>query len=259
MPAAFLQYLPRSNAAVTIVEIILFCIFYVVLGVIDIISNWKDFFKLMWKEDTLYFRIENYIVLLFICFPLFIVTNGLESVGGGVASDLFYSFEFNIILFVQVVFIVSVTILQYARTKIQSIYTKKLDENELDDLLLKNPDWAVLFRSFAETEWSTENLLCYFSIHEYMKEPTLVRRVQMADKIYSDFLNGSASPFEINVASRQCKIVKQSIDWEEFDKTLFGSILRTVKSNLVDTYSRFISTPTHKNYMKAKKIGEGLF
>lgn len=77
--------------------------------------------------------------------------------------------------------------------------------------------------------------------------------IEMAEKIYSNYLKGKESIFEVNIDRKTCEEVKQKILDGNVDITLFDNVYQAVKMNLIDTYSRFEYSSIYKQYLQAKE------
>lgn len=115
----------------------------------------------------------------------------------------------------------------------------------IDDLekMIANESLYNLFLEFSQAEWSSENLLYYRAVIKFQKEPT----IQEANRIYDNFLKLN-SPCEINISRQICNEIKENIDQEKIRPLLFEKSLNTVRTNLNDTYSRFLSSGKYKSW-----------
>ena len=92
--------------------------------------------------------------------------------------------------------------------------------------ILKNPEYLKEFTKFCEREYSLENLLAYLEIQAFKqqkKEPIV---------IFETFFSGSSALFEVNIQMSVSNAIKNKLDKNEFDLTLFDDVERTVMSNL---------------------------
>lgn len=61
---------------------------------------------------------------------------------------------------------------------------------------------------------------------------------------------------KVNINRQQVDPVKEKLfDANSvLDSTLFDTVMKTVKINLMDTLFRFVKTSSYKNYMKAENV-----
>jgi hypothetical protein len=219
----------------------------------DWISNCrKIFIKCKWKEilldsDPYYYRVEQWIgciaFILFCPVVVFIIVMAIiNSLRVQVQQDVYLAlaimtticiYGFSIYLYG---FVVSVTIAQWTCRKIRP--PKHLDTNDQLDLILRNEDLLTHFTIYAKQEWSLENLAAYIEIENYKKKPSM----EVAQEIYKKYLNGADSPCEVNINPGSRSETRNSIDHDEIKTDLFDLVQKGIRSNLSDTYSRFINT-----------------
>ena len=229
----------------------------------DIITNIKKIFCskniikkfLLYLFDTYLFRIEILIaslpILLFVIFtivglispPFEITTAILNEVNLFLAH--FITFLFPMII----TFINEIRILINGRTK-----------GEVIDKIMKDTFLSKEMGKFAKKEWSYENVACYNDIMKFKKEKNNLGKQYKATNIYYCYLNGKNSEFEINIDKKTCKkVLKELEKGGTLDVNLFEEVLKTLKINLADTYSRFRLTSEFRNYINKKEVENRVF
>lgn len=237
-------------------------ILFFIVALIDIILNFKKIFTCKLREyflddDPYYFRIEGVI-----CFFIFTINttlliivyavnfDDLDKTGGidPIYHILVVLLPDFIISSLFIFFPLTITIINFIKDKC----TKK-EEVTVDDLekMLSNPEIYQLILEFSQSEWSSENLFYYDSVTKFQKSPQL----EEANRIFETFLNPNA-PCEINIARSICIEIKKNIDSAVIAQDLFEASMNTVRTNLNDTYSRFITTNKYNNWKKEHEIKE---
>jgi|GEM_PF-2931991 len=142
---------------------------------------------------------------------------------------------------------------QPKNSDIQRLFGKKKSEAEiakakkeaLDDKVgnalgkvkwVEDPLALQALRIFALSEYSAENVDCLLMILDY-KHPSSLSRKAIVKKIQATFF-GPASPQEVNITKKQIDDVVSKTSQDQYDDTLFDSIVQTLNTNLSDTTSR---------------------
>jgi hypothetical protein len=86
----------------------------------------------LWKEDTMYYRMEMYCIGLFVCFPLFTVSTILRNTQQILAGIIFNTFAVWSVYFMQVFFPLMLTAMGYIRLKC----AKRVKQDVLKNILV---------------------------------------------------------------------------------------------------------------------------
>jgi hypothetical protein len=215
----------------------------------DIVINFKKllskycfcrFVCLFWRDDPFYYRIEIYIYVLISFYLIvsqvliFILTTVLvlPDIVVALSKSIFtYLLALNIIIFP-----LTITIFNIFRTCLLRIANKN-NKTEIIDVLLGNEKTLDLFREFAKREWSVENVLIYTEIKEFENTKDFGKKQLIAISIKETYLEKN-SPMELNIDDYKLKNFTKMLEEGKVDG-IFNDILKTVKINLADTYSRF--------------------
>jgi hypothetical protein len=162
------------------------------------------------------------------------------------------SIYFYMLIFYLIGLVLMITILQKLRNSFCRRKTKISNDIGLQ-MCLSDTDLKVLFKRYADSEWSSENYLLYFDIQQFkkMKES---EQFEMALRIHRTYLNGSTSQLQVNLAQNVDGNIGVLLEKGEISQDMFDGVLRGVEENLRDTFSRFQFTKNYKNYMDAKKF-----
>jgi C-terminal processing protease CtpA/Prc len=68
-----------------------------------------------------------------------------------------------------------------------------------------------------------------------------------ATQIYTLFLDRE-SPYEINTCSETLDLIKQKIDNQDIDSTLFEEVLKEIHWLLKDSFARFLESEEYRNF-----------
>lgn len=120
--------------------------------------------------------------------------------------------------------------------------------------VLSDQESRLAFTKFCISEYSTENIICYFCIQEYKDKPT---KKKLAI-IHKTFFSGESSELEVNVQKQELSDVVRYATSSPFPSQL--STCRSITDrpeksllmNISDTFTRFIFTPEY-HYIAAKK------
>jgi hypothetical protein len=230
-----------------------------ILFIIDIVSNLKRIFskcgicKLFWKYDAYYFRSELYIFGLGVSATLYVAVTMFQTIYLDQPYLLILLAGFFLdssVFFFQSGFVLLMTILQF----FIRCFRKK-PKGFLIEKLLENSEFHDLFKEFAKSEWSTENLSCYDDLIEFEKSPSIEKLNPMMEL----YFNGAISELEVNVQGALLVAVKEKINRGEITNNMFEEIKSVVVSNLLDTQSRFIWTSDYKQFIfRNDAFGENL-
>lgn len=262
------------NAAGTVYGVI-FCLIYVLFLFVFIyeiiVQCWmmikfkKSVLQIL-KEDVFLFRIEIILIGGFVVLPFMFILFVIEraylnkaAISSG-QNYLVYSilsgFQYQILFFMNCGFVLFVTIL---KTFLDCCSQKPsmVGEAYLDEI--NDEQLQSLFRDYLESEFSVENLICYNDIQKYKRETVVANKEKLAQDIYSNYFNGSDSTLEVNVDQRSCEIIKKRLDeglnkaFVELENSLFDPCEKTVKTNLYDSFSRFVTTSAYAIWKNREK------
>lgn len=221
----------------------------------DMISNFKLVFTFQWieyvfRKDPYYFRAQT---LLFVPVMVYSLASEIYLLGstqnflGIIQNHEFYVITNTItsalIVLTIVLFPMLVTIIELLR----SLCRKKTSGGLTD--ILNDSVVEERFTLFCEREFSLENLLLFKQVSDFKKSPSL----ELAQEIFSKYLNGAESDFEINISRFICDEVKAKISTGSINASLFSKVEGPMNSNLADTWSRFSYQSWYVNYMDSRK------
>lgn len=249
-----------------IVMIVIEVIIVFIVFIFDVILSFDNIktcnLRALWKEDGFYFRIETYIfggiftVPYVVVIIILVTANVIPDIPQQWLYFLLVTFCYYFAFFYQVLFILIVTII----TTIIKLFKKKAHDDQLKKFMSKEETYTLLLE-FAKSEFSVENIVCYDDIQAYKSITNPEERLQMAQKIFDTYLNGSDSELEVNISSDFCKKVKTLISTGNVDGNLLNDVERQIIANVSDTFSRFIFTSAYLNYTAKteylKKTGTG--
>lgn len=215
----------------------------------DIIANARLIFKNCKVWDYIFYRDPHYFrtqIVLFLPFMVASMTIEIWSLFAtidyiGVITNHYSIIIMNTVIFaillcIDVIYPLLCTFYELLRNC--SVSRKKQD-SELSKLLQNtdSPEF-LLFSRFLEMEFAIENLSCWLDIQSFKKsgDETSMRA------IFETYLNGAASPMEINIRSDLSKQVLRRMEQEGVTNrlTVFADIEEACILNLCDNYSRFI-------------------
>eukprot|EP01080_Neovahlkampfia_damariscottae_P004238 gene4238-7575_t len=211
------------------------------------------------KKDPFTYRIELYILgPILVCAFLFYILFALLGFDQQYRLIfIIFSSLFNHLVFIyQVLFVLILTIIQIIR---QLICRSQQPKEEIDRILFDRENGGFeMFSNFAQDEYSIENVSCWEDIQKYKKsakEKDQQKMREIATEMYSKYLNGAESPFEVNVSSKCRKNVKEKLKEEnDLEDNLFDETLAGVKLNLSDTYSRIHVTTEFALYSQRTRF-----
>jgi hypothetical protein len=247
---------------------IVYYVFLIVLGslmiAVDFIIHFRMIFfekcgiiHFFWKEDKYKFRIQTWLLLIFLGGPYIVLTIFRIAYGYASKSVPFFILVFfnSFLLYMIYILIVGVIVVLSFFKLIQKIVIcilPKKEEESKDEFVLKlnDPEIFELFYNFSRLEWATENVLCYQDIQQFKKNSTL----EKAQSIYYMYCNGKLSELEINVTVSSCTELYKMIQSGNVNSEMFKSIEDQIVSNMRDTYSRFRWTIEYKSHVQSKKF-----
>lgn len=228
-----------------------------ILIIYDVISNIKTVISVgicqfFFKKDPLFFRIEVYFIgsLLFLYF--IIVTIIAFTLSNRIYIIISYSLGIHLLFIYQVLFILSITVIK----SIRGLFIKEIKPDVIDEIL-NDEEGHKLFSSFADSEFSIENVSCWDDIRLYKKEKDPVKKQSIATSIYYTYLNGMNSKLEVNCNSQICVEINnqiQNLKPNELKEDLFEKLDAALKINLCDTYSRIIYNDDFKVFLQKQKF-----
>jgi hypothetical protein len=263
----------KTSHVINVIFLFLFGAFIVTLGslmvIIDFIHLFKSnfhskkgvckisflVFKKIFKEDVLYYRIQNYIIGLLVLFPFWLIgfsvnyfkifpQNEFFFVTSLIHTSLHeYLFEFYACGFFVIVSCVTRVRLCFQNptenTIIQAFHEKELWE---------------LFSQFSRFEFSTENIECYQDLQQYKLLKS--EKIEFLHQLNS-FYFMEDSQLEVNVSNVVKNKFKEKLNQGiVVDDELLRMIENEVETNLSDTWSRFILTKEYQKYELYKGILE---
>eukprot|EP01080_Neovahlkampfia_damariscottae_P011478 gene11478-4642_t len=215
--------------------------------------------KFLWKQDVFYVRLQVYVGIILLLFPLYISSELL--IGAFYVDLLPFSVYYYIIaqssseyiyIFFQSALLIIISLINLVRTIIRKVSGgAKISEMEK---MMKDDHFYKLFSKFAEIEFSIENVACFKDIMKYEKLTTLEERKKQLIIMKSLYF-GSDAELEINVGATVVKNFLNDIqDDSKIDEKFLEGVKKTVIINLSDTYGRFSLTFDYKNYVKTREF-----
>jgi hypothetical protein len=213
--------------------LLVFCVFLlllvdILLNIRIICSKW-GLIKYFIRDDIYLFRLE-YLSICFvsILFSLSAIINFSAFIRAAYSSFIYYCF-----LFFQVWLPLLVTIIRYTFRKKQII-----EKGNIENIFEPKFDEVYsLFEKFASKEFSVENLYIKKDIKKYKN--AVLNKPQLAKFIFSTYLNGKSSLFEVNIENKFCNEIYHKIQKNDFPLNLFDSVETEIDRNMADTFSRF--------------------
>ena len=165
---------------------------YFILGLLiiatmmDLVSNYKTILNCKWKEyfidqDPFLFRVEA--LMLWLAYIYYIILFIIVIISPKIYLNPFINDSENwFILFILCWHPVGWTLWN----DFSNHWKNKEDKSELEEIL-SNPTLFQLFKQFAQSEWSLENLFIYKDIQEY-KNADVKSRPNVAQRIYDTYL-----------------------------------------------------------------------
>lgn len=241
---------------------------FLILFVYDAILNFGKVLSCrlldFWREDVFWYRLEVYGIGLFIVFPFWLIS---EFVNPDRYQIKTYRFERNQIrpeipvvstldsmafytfFFMQCGFVLCLTLWKL----FLKLFRKEKPKTELITYL-ETPEKRVLFESFCSREWAGENIACYMDIVRYEKLSNYNDRLVAATTILAIYLNGLASPLEINVSKKCVSDYHAAINTGKIDDHLFDQIKLALVHNMSDNFARFTNTSEYYTMLAKDRL-----
>jgi hypothetical protein len=234
-------------------------------------------------DDPFGFRIEQMIVLILLTFTMLLslVPMSYYLIGTNYATkdvDV-YSLEFELIsIFLNVfVFLLEFALLVSSCgvgliVSIISMIKKRFEAKVFDNefiAFISTKDGMKIFKEFAKTEWSSENVLFYEEVMKYQGIKKYKAAKKLAKQIKDNFIeNGSA--LEVNLSGETRRLTKKRIEefkmYRRYSKfnNIFDESLKETKRNMRDTFARIRTSPqfkwwTHLTNVKIEPTPEECF
>eukprot|EP01080_Neovahlkampfia_damariscottae_P006039 gene6039-10040_t len=207
--------------------------------------------KFLWREDRFYFRLQYYILI-----PISFFVWILNVISRETNRDSFVTALYGIIW--PYIFFIStsgVLIILTLFEMIRRLFRKKIKEEKLDELF-HDKTLSNLFLDFSESEFSSENVKCFFDIHHFYEIKDFEERKEHLKKMKSMYFDGSNSELEVNLPGSQIKEFDEKFKSESFENEILEKIEMTVRINLSDTYSRFIISWEYHDYLLSNSLKE---
>lgn len=208
----------------------------------------------LFKKDTLYFRLEFYIIenianFIFVIF--IIISHILLYVKSSINSsftfiNIMLTLAYQSIIFKNVLLVVFLTIYNLLKT----------NNTEINKMikLLNNETAKTYFIEYSKSEFSLENASSYYDIKSYQEELDFSRREKMAIDMFNLYFNGNNSELEVNIPNKFIDTLIENIKKKDFNNQLFDDILDQVLVNISDTYNRFIISDMYKKLIKVDSL-----
>jgi hypothetical protein len=211
--------------------------------------------KKIFREDVLYFRIQNYFAFL-ILLPIWfiiILVHGLELfyfrkdeitfilflLLGSLFDNLFEFYVCGLLLFISCV------------TRVKLFFSKKTENSVLQ--IFDDKELWGLFAQFSRFEFSSENIECYQDIQQFKSLKS--GRIEYLNQMKS-FYFMSDSQLEVNISNKIKSEFKEKLAQGDENDDILGPIEFELAANLADTWSRFILTQEYQRYDLYKGILE---
>jgi hypothetical protein len=219
--------------------------------IFDLILNLKNFFKCQWKryyfdDDTFHYRMDMPIIVMLLPFVFLWLVIPLPYLFRGIVVDImmFLSVGFGggVALFITII-----------KKSIFLIKTQRIDNKRLKmtiEMIIKEKLLLEQFITFAESEWSSENIYFKIDISEYKKKTDQKTKMILANQIKENYLVTGISPLEVNSTRKSLNPTLKQMEDLEFSNDLFDKIEAEVDANLCDTLARFIVSSEYDYYLK---------
>jgi hypothetical protein len=217
----------------------LFSVIFFLFCIIDIVIISPLLLKCQFRKfiasDRFFFRNELLSILpIYLIFFLFNVVPH---------SDVFHFFFSSLIRWGLGIILVfsplSFSIFFYFKNKYikidQSDYTKL-------DFIFDNEEYKKSFEKFCEEEFSIENFSFREDVKKFEKITNNKLRKETAELIFNKYLTED-SMLELNTNEDKKRKLQEKLDSNEITSLMFDAILGDSNINLIDTFSRWTSTP----------------
>jgi hypothetical protein len=264
---------PMSSLVTTVFSIILL-IFNLILIIINILLFIKEkgcsIKKFFITDDPYGFRFEQIIVLLTVLASILISILPLATTIGNpdvqvdsfstrqqILDSLYAVFAsfFEIALLISSCSVGLIyAIFSFFKRKLQS----KVFENEFI-AFINTKDGMKIFKEYAKTEWSMENVLFYEEVEKYRQMKKFKAAQKFAVQIKEKFIE-TGSILEVNLSGDCRKNTIKKIDnfdgQRRFSKysCIFDEALKEAKRNMRDTFSRVRNTEVFKQWKSNSKV-----
>eukprot|EP01080_Neovahlkampfia_damariscottae_P011517 gene11517-4681_t len=193
------------------------------------------------RSDQFYFRFETIFGFgLYFIFMIFVFTDHPDLIHFSLVALMNWY-----VLFVIVGIPLVVSMFRYfiKRVKNKKKMTKENARIVIRELF-KDSELIIIFRKFAEKEYSIENVLFRddYSAYQKIKNEEMLR--VKAEEILEKFFF-STSSYELNVRGKGIKRIQERLTANDDLPTLFDEVMNEVELNLADTYSRFIMSQAY--------------
>lgn len=240
-----MNYMQGGSIAMFALVFILSFAVLIIDIVLDLVHKKGCNFLGFFKDDKLFFRIEFILIIipLFIAFLATSIGYYLKVQNQWVVKTIFcifevllwYGFGGNILL---------ITLVKWLMER-----KKVIDPTSIMEVLGDKKGKNML-TSYAEKEWSQENILLYNDIQKY-KDLKLKNQKKRASEIYKTYIVSNA-PIEINLPHDIQHKIKDLIsslkdDDEQWAKVFEEAEFEVLK-NIKDTFLRFTNTSEFKEW-----------
>jgi hypothetical protein len=234
-------------------------------------------------DDPFGFRIEQIIVLIVLTFTMILSLVPMSAYlidRKMVVNDIdVYSLEVELVtIFLHVcVFLVEFVLLASSCgvgliVSIVSMIKKRFETKVFDNefiAFISTKDGMKIFKEFAKSEWSSENVLFYEEVMKYQQIKKYKAAKKLANQIKENFIeNGSA--LEVNLSGETRKLTKKRIEQFELQRRhskfniIFDEALKETKRNMRDTFARIRNSAqfkwwTHLTNVKIEPTPEECF
>ena len=135
-------------------------------------------------------------------------------------------------------------------------FQPKVFDSEFEAFILTK-DGNRIFKKFAKSEWSSENILFYESVEKLKGIPNKKYVEKRVNEIINTFIE-IGSPLEVNLsvdARRETiKNVSNFKDFKENYDLMFELSIKETKRNMRDTFSRVRTSSEFKKWKKNTKV-----
>jgi hypothetical protein len=204
----------------------------------DMLVHLPFLFKCQFRKfitsDRFFFRVE--LVLSFPIYLSFVIFNFIPH------SDVIHFFVSSIMRW-------GLNIILVFNPLLFSIYfhltkkNKKIDQSDHSkiDLVFANEELKICMENFCKEEYSIENFSFRIDVEKFQKINNSKLKREAAEMIYLKYLT-ERSLLELNTIDEKKKKLEEKLAVNEITSDMFQDILRDANTNLIDTYSRFVST-----------------
>ncbi|EFC41538.1 predicted protein [Naegleria gruberi] len=231
-------------------------------------------------NDNLAFRKE--FIFFFTSIIFFIITYGLgfsllvASNQGLSAAQIAFELLYNIMLIMSFGGLVSlVSIYELVKSKISGKHTKMKEESILEEdnqlnEILKNPTLCEIFKQFAKTEHSLENVIFWTKLAPVFESinngntPATTELCKHFEEWKATFIENN-SPMELNISHNTKKSfhkifesVRNNQQNDKEIKEVLSDLYCAIIMNIDDTFSRFVLSDSYESMNKKIELKENL-